>query len=102
MSSCNFTDRERIAEAALNARIAIDGDEADRLSWQIGELFGMLDRLAADGECEEISAEAIDEADLRADEVGVSLDRETLLAASPLNDGRYICVPRTVEDAHES
>ena len=83
------------------ARIALTDDEVERFGAQLGDLLehvqslGELDVAAVPATAQVVESRNVQ----RADEVGPTLDRETVLAQAPQRQGPFFRVPRIIAEA---
>jgi aspartyl-tRNA(Asn)/glutamyl-tRNA(Gln) amidotransferase subunit C len=91
--------REQVAHMAALAKLELDEATQDRFARQFNDILCYMDALnAVDTQGVEALYQPVrHSAAVRPDLVEASLDRETLLAGAPEQDGRYFIVPRIVE-----
>jgi len=90
--------RENVAHMADLARLALDEATLERFVSQFSDILRYMDELNAldTREVEALYQPVQHSAPTRPDEVGTSLDRNTLLAGAPEQDGQHFVVPRIV------
>jgi len=90
--------RENVAHMAELARLALDEATLERFMSQFRDILRYMDELNAldTREVEALYQPVQHDASPRPDVVGASLDRKTLLAGAPEQDGQYFVVPRIV------
>jgi aspartyl-tRNA(Asn)/glutamyl-tRNA(Gln) amidotransferase subunit C len=92
--------RAEVEKVVLLARLALSGEELDRMTSQMGEILGYVDQLAeVNTEGVEPMAHALDVANVfREDAVRPSLDREAALANAPQRDEECYLVPAVFDE----
>ena len=90
--------RENVAHMAELAKLALDETTQERFARQFSVILRYMDELnTVDTQGVEALYQPVQHnAALRPDLVEASLDRQTLLADAPEQDGQYFVVPRIV------
>ena len=90
--------RENVARMAALAKLALDETTQERFARQFSVILRYMDELnAVDTQGVEALYQPVQhDAAMRPDLVEASLDRKTLLAGAPEQDGHYFVVPRIV------
>ncbi len=92
-------DRETVKKVALLARLALDADQLDRMTEDLGSILGHIDTLQQlDTEGIEPMAHAAAAGNVfREDRLQPPLPREQALAAAPDHDEEFFRVPPVIE-----
>lgn len=90
--------REEVAHVAKLARLDLSEQEQDRMTGQMNDILGYMEKLnALDTKNISATTHAIELRNVfRADVVHPSLDREQVLANSPESDGVSFIVPKVI------
>ena len=90
--------RETVARMAALVKLELDEATQDRFARQFSDILRYMDELNAvdTRDVEALYQPVQHSAPTRPDEVGTSLDRNTLLAGAPEQDGQHFVVPRIV------
>ncbi|MBR2721287.1 MAG: hypothetical protein IKC31_00060 [Clostridia bacterium] len=93
---------QELLSLAARCRIHIKEENRARLLWELEGMIAFSSVLQTEESeaCDSyaFSHEPKNYGELRADEIGESLERDALLALAPMTEDCYLCVPRTLED----
>ena len=93
---------QELLSLAARCRIHIKEENRARLLFELEGMIAFSSVLqegeSGDRDPDAFSREPKNYEDLRADEIGESLEREVLLALAPVTEDCYLCVPRTLEE----